>query len=295
MKLVPPPPPAVDGELAVSRRSVVVSLRHGLLSGCVMCGSSSCTYWPHEGRFHPVHELCTHRLIEHWLDMLTATEDDAPSVPIVAPSIVGGSSAYARRAARLAAKVGAPAVPVALPSAVAPVIPDDVQANPFWRPGMGPDEPWTVVTETTAGRQHTPCDTHREHAMEIMDFAEHRSRVDARLDGGVITLGGCVVAPDGSVATSWGTHAPPFGAPLYRRLIKVSGGGSNWGWTPCRKCKAWLWPGRWIVEETWECGSCAGPDDGGRVWPDEPRAPHGLTEPPPPPPKRKGQGQGRSV
>jgi hypothetical protein len=173
-------------------------------------------------------------------------------------------------------------------TAVAPVIPDAVQANPYWRPGLGPNEPWMVMIESTVGRLHTPCNVNSEHAHSVLRKAESLAALGADfLRPGVITLGGAVVAPDGSIAASWGKYADPFGEPLYRPLAKVGGGAANWGWEQCRSCGGWLWPGRWVVAESRQCGSCAKAEDDGRPWPVDPPAPGGRSEPPPPPPKKK--------
>ena len=281
MKLIPPPPPVRDSELAVSQRTVVVTLRHGVLSGCIMCGHSTGLYWPHESCFHPLHEGCIPRLFEHWSAML-ATLDEAEAGPRVAPqrSVRTGRSAYARRASAAAA-------PAPTASATAPRIPEAVQANPWWRPGLGPDVPWMVVTESTVGRKHVPCNdrVRGEHVMQ-----HQRSLAGQDRDDGVILLGGALVGPDAAIVADWGVYAPPFGPPLYRPLGKVGGGNADvWGWERCRGCDEWMWPGRWIVDSDRLCGSCAAPDDDGRPWPIEP--PSVLSEPPPPPPKSKAKGK----
>lgn len=281
MKLIPPPPPVRGSELAVSQRVVVVTLRHGVLSGCIMCGHSSITYWPWEDRFHPLHESCIARLFEHWAAM-RSTGDEAEDGPRAqrSPARVErrGRSAYARRAAATDKPV--------ISSAVAPVIPAAVQANPWWRPGMAPDAPWTAVTETTVGRTHAAF---REAFDANQSIIRDESRAGQDRDDGVILLGGCVVDPQGEVWADWGAYAPPFGPPLFRPLTKVGGGVQHRGWEHCRGCATWLWPGRWIVEETRHCGTCAAAGDEGRPWPVEPAAPGGRSTPPPPLAKKKAK------
>lgn len=280
MKLIPPPPPLRGSELAVSQRVVVVTLRHGVLSGCVICGHSTITYWPWEERFHPLHEGCIARLFDHWAAMMS-TGDETEDGPRAerAPARVErrGRSAYERRAA----KAGAPVIS----SAVAPIIPAPVQRNPWWRPGMAPDAPWTVMTESTVGRTHSPSQG-PERADTVLRFQESLAGQDR--DDGVILLGGCIVAPDGSIRADWGAYAPPFGPPLFRPLGKVGGGNpETHGWERCRgNCRSWLWPGRWIVESIRQCAVCAAPDDDMRPWPVEPSPPGGMSEPPPPPKKK---------
>lgn len=280
MKLVPPPPPMRDSDLAVSQRSVVVSLRGGVLSGCIMCGHSTGHYWPWENRFHPLHEGCVPRLFEHWKAMLvTSSDEDGPRARPAAAVARAGRSAYARRR-EAAEAVGAPV----MLSAVAPVIPVEVQANRWWRPGLGPDEPWYAVTESTVGRTHTPS-SNRAWAIKAMEHARALAGHDR--EDGVILLGGCVVAPDAAIVAEWGVHAPPHGDPLFRPLAKVGGGLSGpWGWERCRGCDAWRWPGCWLLEAERLCRDCAGDDDG-RPWPLD--CPSALTEPPPPPPKVKAK------
>lgn len=281
MKLVPPPPPVRDSVLAVSQRSVVVSLRHGVLSGCIMCGHSTGLYWPWEERFHPLHEGCIPRLFEHWGAMLvTSSEEDGPRIR---PAAVrrSGRSAYARRR-EAAEETGAPV----MLSAVAPAIPREAQANPWWRPGLGPDAPWFAVAESTVGRMHTPS-SGRDWALKAMRHAEALATHDR--EDGVIVLGGCVVAPDASIVAEWGVYAPPFAAPLFRPLAKVGGGAAEtWGWERCRGCDTWRWPGCWLLEVERLCQACAGDDDA-RPWPADP--PSRLIEPPPPPKKAKAKGK----
>lgn len=278
MKLIPPPPPMRGTELAVSQRSVVVSLRHGVCSGCVMCGQSTVQYWPHEGRFHPVHPGCAWRLLEHWEAMLATGDEheDGPRSPAPAPPSAGrgGRGAYGRRAAQSGR--GTAATPS---SAIAPVIPDAVQGNPFWRPGMEPDQPWMVVTESTVGRTHAPR-LSRESALGLLAFQEQSARLD-RPDG-VILLGGAVVAPDTTIVADWGAYEPPFGLTYFQPLEKVGGGMAYFGWTQCRDCDEWLWPGCWITQGTQQCRACAAPADRGRPWPVEAAAPGGRSEPPEP-------------
>ena len=276
MKLVPPPPPVRDSELAVSQRTVVVTLRHGVLSGCIMCGHSTGLYWPWEDRFHPLHEGCIPRLFEHWKAMLvTSSDEDGPRVRRPAPTSAPGRadaaaasrparSAYARRR-QAAEEVGAPV----MLSAVAPVIPPAVQANPWWRPGIDPDRPWYAIAESTAGRTHTPCQR-REQAEAAMRHAESLAAQDR--EDGVIVLGGCVVAPDTAIVAEWGTHAPPFGDPLFAPLAKLT------TWERCRGCGEHRSPGCWLLEAERLCQECA-PDDG-RPWPVDPFT--SLTAPPAP-------------
>jgi hypothetical protein len=265
----------------VSLLTVVVTLRHGVLSGCIMCGHSTGLYWPWEDRFHPLHEGCIPRLLEHWKAMLvTSSEEDGPRARPTATT-KPRRSAYARRQ-KAAEEAGAPA----MLSAVAPVIPAAVQANPWWRPGLSPDAPWYAVAESTVGRKHTPSSS-REWALNAMRHAKSLASQDR--EDGVIVLGGYVVAPDASIVAEWGVHAPPFADPLFRPLDKVGGGSAEtWGWERCRGCDTWRWPGCWLLEVERLCQKCAGDDDG-RPWPVDP--PSTMVEPPPPPPKSKAKGK----
>jgi hypothetical protein len=277
MKLIPPPPPASAGAgLFPAPEMIAADFVSGILSGCVMCTSSTATYWPDGGRFHPLHRQCIGRLIEHWRTLLDGDED-GQAAP-VAQSSTGGRlrGAYARRAVKAG---GATAHRQSTPG-LAPVVPESVQRNRFWQPGMDPETLWTVVRETTVSRSIVPR-YNEVGAKEEMRRQEVASEVDAiELDRGIITLGGCVVAPDGSIAASWGEHSDPAGSPIFRPMHQVQ------GWTQCRGCSTWRWPGCWLLDTMNLCQSCAAPDDG-RPWPVDPPALGGRTEPPPPPPKKK--------
>jgi hypothetical protein len=279
VKLIPPPPPTFRGELSVGVVQIKGTLTHGTVSGCVMCSGSTTLYWKLENRFHPLHEGCAYRLVEHWYGMLDSSGDsDGAAVEAVSTTKLTG--AYARRAA---ANAGEAAVTAVVSRAIAPLIPQAVQDNPFWRPGLGPDEPWFTVTETTVGRSHTPCGPDEAYARELLATSRTAGEIEHFLHAGVFTLGAFVVSPDGQIVDEWGRHGEAFGEPLYRPLAQVGGSPDNWGWERCRgKCGAWLWPGRWIVAQTRQCGSCAAADDGGRRWPVEPPALGGRTMPPPP-------------
>lgn len=275
MKLIPPPPPrSAQAGFYPAPEWIASELVHGIASGCVMCGHSVTTYWLEDERFHPLHEGCAARLVQHWRTLLDAGEDGRSA--LVATTATGGRlrGAYARRAARSGASTAR------VTSALAPVVPEVVRANRFFRPGMAPEALWTVVRETTVARHTTPRRS-EVAAKELLSLQELAADTNAaELDAGIIPLGGCVVAPDGLIVAAWGQHSDPQGAPLFRPMSKLQ------AWQRCRGCDVWCWPGCWLVDGVGHCQDCAAPDDG-RPWPVDPPAPDGRTEPPPPPPKKK--------
>jgi hypothetical protein len=266
VKYLPPPPPTAGGTLTVTARRISAALVSGTLSGCVICGSSGCHYWPHEGRFHPLHQGCVHRLVEYWQTQLSVDEEEA-GTPAAAPISARRGGAYARRAAKAAASVAAPVAAVA--SGLAPVIPDAVLRNPFWRPGEGPDAPWLVIVETNIGRRVIPAgdaDNARTWCarLAVSDYGS----------SGELLFAGAVMAPDGTLSGAWGGVDGIASPPLYSTLEQLCG-----RWERCRKCDQWRWPGCWLEDAAGTCADCT-VDEVPRPWPVEPPPPGGRTEPP---------------
>jgi len=260
MKLVPPAPPARDGKLAVSQGFVVVALRHGILSGCVMDGHACATYWPHEGRYHPLHRDCVPRLLEYWQALLEDAAEDGAQQALAS----GLRGAYARRAAKAAQ--GTAAVDS---SALAPLIPDEVAANRFWRPGMGPAEPWTVAVETNVGRMFFTFRT-RASGQEHL----HYWRVTAWREE--LAYGALLLDPQWTVLDGWGQEPDLAAAPRWSQLEKLD----RWQW--CMECERWRWPGCWMTRSAPPtCSGCT-VDAEPRVWPDDPPPTGGVTAPPVP-------------
>jgi hypothetical protein len=286
VKYTPPPPPLADGVLTVTVAQIQASLVPGIISGCVMCQHSVGTYWRHEDRFHPLHPVCALRLVERWYAMLDETQDGAAE-PVAAAAPSGLTGAYARRAARMATS-GSPAAAPVLTRSLAPVIHPDVQANRWWRPGNGPDEPCIVQIERTSGRAFVPFGPSLDRAREEISRQQVLAGRD-ELTYGVITLGARLIFPDGSFYADystidvWGEVSDPHGPPLFRSLAQIG------AWETCRGCGVWRWPGCWLLAEARLCAACAAPEDGGRPWPDEPSPPGGHTEPPPEPKKKSGK------
>lgn len=276
MKYIPPAPPMAGGTLTVTAYQVTAALEFGVLSGCVMCGSSCGHYWPHEGRYHPVHKACVHRLFEYWQTQISDVEIEA-GTPAPAPAGARRGGAYARRAAKAAASGTNVTAPVtSAPSGLAPVIPDAVRRNPLWRPGEGPDAPWMVIVETNTGRQVIVAGD--------ADHARARCAELAKTDQGAsgeLLFSGVVMAPDGTLSGSWGGGAGVDTPPLYTALSRLNG-----RWAKCWKCDRWRWPGCWLTEVGSTCADCT-VDEIPRPWPVEPAPPGGRTEPPPPPVKVK--------
>jgi hypothetical protein len=261
VKLMPPFPPVSGGELAVTQSHVVVGLRHGILSGCVMCGNSTSTYWPHEGRFHPLHVNCVPHLFEHWLEIL---EVGAVVEPARVSPVSSGRGAYGRREARLG---GGVVVSPRVGSDLAPVIPVVVQGNPWWRPGCGPDEPWVVVIESNGGRRVFPAGS-RVDALRVCSYWSVAL-------GSLIALGGVVVGPDMVLEGGWGCSVDLGSSGYFSSLSLVR------EWVRCRGCERWRWPGCYVEQVSGccvDCDSTVAPLV--RVWPDEPLSPGGLVEPP---------------
>lgn len=268
MRYTPPPPPLADGVLTATVAGIQASLRQGILSGCVMCQHSTGTYWPHENRFHPLHPWCALRLVERWYEMLDESEDGAAPVEAAAPS--GLTGAYARRAAKMAAS-SAVAAPAPVTRSLAPEIPPEVQANRFWRPGNGPDEPCILQIERSTGRAFVPFGADIKRALTAL---RREQLLADQAPGGVVTLGARLIYPDGCYhepgtehGTVWGDVSAPHEEPLFRPIERVI------EWTKCRGCGEHIRPGRFVTVVSHLCHVCAEPDDGGRPWPDEPGGP----------------------
>jgi len=190
--MIPNPPLGEDGELAVSKWTLLASLVGGILAPCCACRQSSATYWRHGGRYIPLHERCADHLIREWRAMIEHEEADLPA-PVERPM-----GAYARRAAARVAESEKPAMAYRAVSVSL--------GSPFFQPGMEEGAPWVAVADMPDGVPRiSPAGANGEaHVRRVNGLWQAAAaRGYTFTFGGTLPLGGYVCDPTGARSGEW--------------------------------------------------------------------------------------------
>lgn len=211
----PPAPPRDErGALRrVSPRMIVETLEVGRYSGCCVCAAGCFQWWSPSGpgSYVPLHDRCAQRLVEMWVTSVQDGTDDQPKIK--SPR----RGAYARQGG------------VDLSE-----FPPNFSPGPHWRPGDGPNAPWTVDVESATGRGLIRFDGRGKGEQAIRRLAAVRI-----WGGSAPVVGACLSAPNGNVVESWGEAPKPGSAPRWSPIWAAD------RWYRCTGCGKDRWPGTW--------------------------------------------------
>jgi hypothetical protein len=255
---IPPPPPVVDGELAVNVHGVRWQIARGRYGSCCICGGTCYTWYSPEppSGYVPLHDGCVGRLIDHWVTRIADGDFGAEKVRT---PVSGRRGAYARLSSTIREDPTAQVVRVASGA----VLPEGFTPGPYWLPGDDHSTPWNGLLETAAGQTICPAAANRAHAVRVFELY----RANPLVMFGPAIVGGALIAPDGQVVDSWGSVPTP-GHPRWSPIRSLS----EWQRCPCGELR---WPGSWVTVDGGRCPACRSAEetDDPREWPADPPYP----------------------